>query len=426
MLKIIREIFRPEPKALYLEPYFGCNYKCIFCLHGCGHRIETAVLGPALFERLKPVIDKVTHVHITGLGEPFLNPHLLDYLAYFVKHGKSYYINSNGSLIEDAHIELMMTSRSELSVSLDAGDPETYGRVRRNGNWTRVISTLEKVSRTRGERRSHYPLISLNYHINSLNLASLRKIPGLARQLGVDAVKLSWTVLPRRHADCSVFADRGKAGEIIAGVCTELAHHGIRVANEAVFGERTRGCWSLTQMGFVGANGAVAACCSRWLTIGNINDNRFEDIWNGMPRRTIALSLLNGRPLGVCASCPQIPGAGCGNSEQDFLRPENLDAQILAEKKKSIRRLPSLEGLDETFHLGVAALLGGSHREAADIFASLEAKFPDFFEIKNNLAIAHFYLGDMQKCRNILDAIARIPHNEPLIQSNLNALRMLD
>ena len=98
-MKVISQILRPDPKVLYLEPVFGCNYRCFSCIHGSGRHIGTTQLGPGLFEKLKPLIERVKHIHITGLGEPLLNAHLLDYLTYLREKDKSYYINTNGSLI---------------------------------------------------------------------------------------------------------------------------------------------------------------------------------------------------------------------------------------------------------------------------------------------------------------------------------------
>lgn len=189
-MKIIREIFRPLPRILYLEPFFGCNFKCLFCIHGRGYQTRSAQLDPPTFERLKPLIEHVSHIHMTGLGEPFLNPYLSDYLSYFRAKGKSYYINTNGSLLEESHIDLMTTSPSELSVSLDAGDRETYEKVRCGGVWDRVVSRVKKVSQIRARRGGHHPLLYLSFHINALNLLSLKRVPELARELGIDAVKL--------------------------------------------------------------------------------------------------------------------------------------------------------------------------------------------------------------------------------------------
>jgi MoaA/NifB/PqqE/SkfB family radical SAM enzyme len=413
-MKIIRQIFRPDPKVLYLEPVFGCNYRCFFCIHGSGHPIGTAQLDPALFGKLKPLIEGVEHIHFTGLGEPLLNAHLLDYLAYLRQKDKSYYINTNGSLITGAHADLLTTSRSELSISLDAGDGETYRKMRTGGDWNRVISALKCVSQARAARGSLHPLLYLTFHINALNLMSLQRVPELARELGIDAVKFSWTILPQTHRAHSVFGEQDVVTDIVQRVSAQLRKNGIQVRNGAVFDWHRRGCWNFSEMAFIGANGSVAACCSRWLTIGNLNDNGFQDIWNGMPRRSLALAVLNGRPQGACQDCPQIQGADYARNQEDFLKSKDLEETIRLEKSRCIGKLPCLQGLDTAFGSGVAALLNGNVQGAADIFSALDSRFPDFFEIKNNLAVAHAYLGNLEQCREVLHALIKIPHNEKI------------
>jgi hypothetical protein len=265
-------------------------------------------------------------------------------------------------------------------------------------------------------------LLYLSFHINALNLMSLKCVPELARDLGIDAVKLSWTRLPEPYRAHSIFRHQDNVNDVVHGVCKELSDAGIQVRNEAIFRKHVRGCWNFSEMAFVGANGAVAACCSGWLTMGNVHDNRFQDIWNGTPRRKMALGIVNGSPEPACANCLQIRGADYGQNEEDFLNSADLDPAILIEKTKSIGTLPSLEGLDAAFGFGVAALMEGNFHGAADSFSVLEGKFTDFFEIKNNLAAAHFFLGNIDKCREVLRSIERIPHNQRLIQWNLKFL----
>ena len=421
-MKIIREIFRPKPEILYLEPFFGCNYRCFFCVHGSNDRIKPACLGPCLFERLIPVIETVDHIHLTGLGEPLLNPHLTDYLSYFREKNKSYYINTNGSLIDDGLIRLLTTSRSELSVSLDAGDEETYAKMRTGGDWTKVISRLKQVSQNKAASRSPYPRLYLSFHINALNLMSLKKVPNLARELGIQAVKLSWTRLPDGYRKYSIFKHQELAVVTIRNVAVQLLRNGIHVQNEAILGEHGRGCWSFRPMTFVGADGAIAACCSRWIPIGHLSENSFEDIWNGLFRRKIQLGILNKCPEGMCRHCPQILGVNYAQNETGFFKSRELDAAILAAKAKYIGKLPCLEGLQDAFKCAVATLLRGNPAAAVRIFSALDTRFPNHFEIKNNLAACHLYLGDIRKCRELLQAIQTLPHNEKLIRSNLGSL----
>ncbi|MEJ2641785.1 MAG: radical SAM protein [Desulfosarcinaceae bacterium] len=418
-MKIIRQILRPDPKVLYLEPVFGCNYRCFFCIHGSGPTSPPVHLKPALFEKLKPLIERTAHIHFTGLGEPLLNPHLPDYLAYLRERDKTYYINTNGSWITGTHAHLLTTSRCELSISLDAGDGETYRKMRSGGSWQKVIAGLKRVSQLKKGRGSPTPLLYLSFHVNGLNLMSLPKIPQLGHELGIDAVKLSWTRLPEAYRAHSIFDKQEQVAGILRHVSAQLRNRGIKVQNGAVFDRHLRSCWNFSEMTFIGPNGSVAACCSRWPTIGNLMNNGFRDIWNGMPRRRLALAIINGRPQGVCRNCRQIGGLDYARNRDDFITSGNLEALIRKEKSRRIEKLPCLDGLDTAFDAGVAALLGGGFQKAVDIFSTLDANFHDFFEIKNNLAVAHAHLGNFEQCRAVLKALMKIPHIEKMYPKSI-------
>ena len=84
------------------------------------------------------------------------------------------------------------------------------------------------------------------------------------------------------------------------------------------------------------------------------------------------------------------------------------------EKTKYFEKLPCLKGLDTEFGSGVAALLDGNFQGAANIFSTLDTRFPAFFEIKNNLAVAHAYLENFERCREVLQALTKIPHIEKM------------
>ncbi len=190
MLKVIRNIFRPHPAYLYIEPSFGCNFRCFFCFYQPDQRLKNMLLEPAVFEILKPIVEKVNHVHITGLGEPFLNPNLSEYLQFLREKSKSCYINTNGSLVQDPHVWIMATFPCQLSVSLDACDEETYRKVRHPKNWEKIMITLARIQAVKKALGSPYPHVYAELNINRLNIKSLVKLPALCRETGIEAVRL--------------------------------------------------------------------------------------------------------------------------------------------------------------------------------------------------------------------------------------------
>lgn len=417
MMRIIRSIFRPHPQCLYLEPFFGCNYNCLFCFYQPDQRIENMQLEPAIIETLKPVIETVRHIHITGLGEPFLNPHLLDYLRLFREMNKSYYINTNGSLIRDAHIEVMATSRCQLSFSLDAGDRQTYQQVRHPEKWDAVMATLRRIQAMKSDLGRAYPHVYATVAINRLNLDSLVKLPALCREMGIEAMRFSWTILPETQAQYSLFDHQEAAARIVQRVVKQLNEMGVAVKNSAAFDTHEHSCWDLTGFTFVGANGAVTACPSRWVHLGSLLENSFEDIWNGMPHRKIGFGVVNGKPEASCKTCRLIRPINYRTDEYNFFRQDETNEIFIHEKTKPVTKLPSLEGLDHDFHRGVSAIFNKDIPAGIEMFLQLEKRFPDFYEIKNNLAVAYAYLGNKEKSIELQKRIKQMPHIESLFEN---------
>jgi wyosine [tRNA(Phe)-imidazoG37] synthetase (radical SAM superfamily) len=424
-MKIISRIFRPLPQVLYLEPVFGCNYRCFFCLHGGEHRVEPVQLTPAVFGRIKPIVDQAAHIHLTGLGEPFLNSHIGEFLAYFREKGKKYYVNTNGSLIRDAHIDLLLTSRSELSISLDAADKVTYSRMRYPDNWDKIIRIVKRISDLRFKRSSRFPLLYLAIHINLLNLSSLQYLPELCSDLRIDAVKLSWTILPEIYAVLSPYEELQKASQMIHWAASALRRKGIGIRDEVLFQPHRRECWNLSGMAFIGANGAMAACCNRWLAIGDLAANSFEEIWNGLPHRRIFFGVLNHRPIESCAECRQLQVVDYVASPGAFVKDAGADTAVLAQKRRALEKLPALENLEKQFAAGLEALTGKdtNGERALDIYAELFRRFPDYYEIRNNLAVAYFLKGQPEKSRELLSDIQSIPNNRGIVAYNLDYLK---
>ena len=380
-------------------------------------------LSPVVFERIKPIVDKVSHIHITGLGEPFLNKHIGEYLNYFRDKGKTYYINTNGSLIQETHVNLMLTSACELSISLDAADRQTYQKMRHSDTWEKVIGTIKHISDLRLRQPSRYPLLYLSLHLNRLNLPSLKYLPDLCNDLRIDAVKLSWTILPQTHQHLSPHDELDEASETIRMLAAALRRSGIAIRDEVLFQPHERGCWDLSGLTFIGANAMVAACCNRWLTIGDLTANRFEDIWNGQPHRRIFFGVINRRPEAACQICRQLKIADYRANSGTFLKDARADEALVQEKGRIAQKLPSLENLDNQFASGFNALLNGEIERALEVYAALSRAYPDYYEIRNNLAAAFFFNGQPDKSREMLASLQSLPHNQAIISYNLAYLK---
>lgn len=215
------------------------------------------------------------------------------------------------------------------------------------------------------------------------------------------------------------------ASGMIRSVASALRRKGIGIRDEVLFQPHRRGCWDLAEITFIGADGSVAACCNRWPSVGNLTANSFEEIWNGPLHRRIFFGALNQRPVAVCAGCRQLRIVDYVADPGAFVKVGGADEAVLAQKRQRAEKLPPLGNLEKEFAVGFQTLTSeGKHSDRAlQIFSALAERYPDYYEIRNNLAVAYFLDGRSEKCRALLSGIRSIPHNRGIVEYNLEYLK---
>ena len=84
----------------------------------------------------------------------------------------------------------------------------------------------------------------------------------------------------------------------------------------------------------VGNNGTAKACCVANIPFGNINENSFDEIWNGKAINTLREKFLNNQPDNRCANCINREAGGAKSYRQETLE-KFKDFQIEKDVVKS-------------------------------------------------------------------------------------------
>ena len=124
-----------EPRCLQIETHNYCNAKCVFCPVPKLER-KRGFMSDELF---KKIIDdaaentpNVVHVYPFMNGEPFIDPKLLDRVAYINQKlpKTKVVLFSNCSLLTKELVDKMLTVKvAAIIVSLNAGNPEKYKEI---------------------------------------------------------------------------------------------------------------------------------------------------------------------------------------------------------------------------------------------------------------------------------------------------------
>ncbi|MFY7951736.1 MAG: radical SAM/SPASM domain-containing protein, partial [Armatimonadaceae bacterium] len=186
------EVMAFDPPGVEIELTNRCNLACTQCLRSLGLRpYKLGSLDMPGFTHLLNQFPNVLHLSLNGFGEPLMSPILWDAVRHVgnVRPWCKVLIYTNGMLLGDDMIrEALRSGLTELNVSLDAGTGEVYRKVRRGGNWDRVLGNIRRFLQLRRESGRRFPRMGLNFVMLNDNEGDLPAFIELAADLGVDYV----------------------------------------------------------------------------------------------------------------------------------------------------------------------------------------------------------------------------------------------
>jgi len=293
-------------------------------------------------------------VKLVGRGEPTLHPRLLDMIRLAKDLGCRVGLTTNGSKLEDGlagrlvaltarlqrlrhareitdglaatlealdeesqAIDLMRRGLDELEISMNAASPETYDRIHQGGegNFERVVRGARMLTDAR-RARGRGPHLTLSFVVVRTNFRELGRMVALAGEVGADAAAMREIApfpgaeeLPLIDEDLEEIRpilERARADAARLGLDTNLDHY-----RDQLFGSDPlallagQPCYAGYFFTVILADGTVHPCCQSLRELGDLNDKRFRDVWEGERYRQFRREGLEPRTV-------NIPGARCG------------------------------------------------------------------------------------------------------------------
>ncbi|WP_448623647.1 radical SAM protein [Geodermatophilus sp. URMC 64] len=321
----------PLPRHLQLEVTSACNLSCEMCLVSYRPRIDraTGAFPMELFRRLLDETPSLTRLTLQGLGEPLLQPHLMEMVELAVGRGIEVGFNSNAMLLTRARADrLVALGLDWLHVSLDGATAATHESIRSGADFARTTRNLRGLVEARRTAGSAKPWVRVVFVAMRRNV---RELPLLVRRLG------EWGVDELHVQGLSHdFADTDPAGTY-AGIRAFAAAESLVSADPAevagVF-DRSRaaaeecgvslrlptpdaapaprppgqpGCSWPWDAAYVTSRGTVQPCCMVMgddrVSLGSLADGDLAEIWHGDAYRTFRAALLTDEPPDVCRGC---------------------------------------------------------------------------------------------------------------------------
>lgn len=292
-----KQIFLGYPRTITIEPINICNLYCEFCSS-----------PPALIERpqramslkeFKIIIDnikKATHsLWLFLAGEPFLNKDFVKMIAYANKANLHLTTSTNANLIDrKTSRELLSSGLDRLIISLDAASPKTYQKMRRGGDFEKVIKNIKFLIKEKIRQKKVKPKIELQFLRTKINQSEQEKFIKLAKSLKVNYCIKSLGI-PRWILD--------------EKKCQQIEQKYLPLSGKKRYDEnkrlkRYKNCVN-AKRSVILSDGTICICCydiKGKYKLGNAMKDDFLSLWKSKKYRKIR-KLMAKRALPLCKIC---------------------------------------------------------------------------------------------------------------------------
>jgi len=239
------------PVSLGIDLYGVCNVKppCVYCEWDFNKDLEGEhVDTPFTVDTLRewgPFFDNSVSLVNCSIGEPFMMKNFDDLLDAFGDGGKVLEMTTNGQILTDRNIQKLLGRPIDLYISLDAGTPETYAKLR-NSRFDAILQNMRRLIEAKGGPGG-LPRVHLVFMPMRVNAHELEAFVRICADLQVDrlvlrplnyspAVSLDWNRAGYRfeyQKELLPFEELVRVSGRAAELCRRL---GVHLADQMDFG----------------------------------------------------------------------------------------------------------------------------------------------------------------------------------------------
>jgi MoaA/NifB/PqqE/SkfB family radical SAM enzyme len=173
-------------RLFQVESAIACNLKCVMCpwREMAKNAENRGIMAPAVWQAIRPYLNRVQSVDFTGGGEPLLQPKLAEWIADATKAGCETGFLSNGLLLTEEKLKKILSAGINwICISMDGATAEIYNKIRIGSNFERVCENVADIARL---RTSNIPKTMINFVLMDINAQQMEEMVKLAARLGVD------------------------------------------------------------------------------------------------------------------------------------------------------------------------------------------------------------------------------------------------
>ena len=293
---------RGFPLGISIEPTTSCNLRCPECPSGLrSFTRPTGMLNEKIFsnviDQLAPLLMNLTFYF---QGEPYLNPKFLDMVAY--ASGKNVFTSTSTNahyLTEESAKRTVESGLDRLIISIDGLSQETYQQYRVGGQLNKVLDGTRNILAWKKKLKSRTPHVVFQFLVVKANEKDIPRLYQLAKELGVDEVKLKTAQIYDYKNGSDLIPENPKYSRYQKNV------DGMFTIKNPLHNQ----CWKMWSSCVITWDGKVVPCCfdkDAKHVMGDVGTQSFQEIWTGEPYQSFRQSILRSRSeIEICKNCSE-------------------------------------------------------------------------------------------------------------------------
>jgi len=285
--------------AVSVETVAGCNFQCPGCETGAG--MIGRKPGKMNIEQFKKILSKIPstvfHINLHFQGEPLLHENIAEFVMIARSKNMFVSMSTNAQLLNE-HIatQLINAGLSQIIISIDGYDCESYDKYRKGGNFDTVVSNLRQLSALKKHLKKNKPLIEVQTVVLSHNEYHLKEIEKLAFTSGADIFSMKTAYVTDLSSTPDYFPLQKKYQR----------YHVLPDGGLKSIKQPARFCFRMWSSCVITNNFLVVPCCfdkQGEFTSGNLLSDNFHDVFKGEYKKHLMQQLLKRKPMRICRNC---------------------------------------------------------------------------------------------------------------------------
>jgi MoaA/NifB/PqqE/SkfB family radical SAM enzyme len=284
----------PFPSLVGVEFTNKCNQDCVFCYS----RVEAAEWTLEPLYRVESMLNKGVFVALGGREEFLVHPQWREAIEWLKAREVPYFLVTNGVLMTPEVLQVLNTSTlAHLNVSVNSFTPHIHRALTRRESYPQMMGNIYSLF---GSTRPY--TVSLSTVLTPINYHEAVEFTKTAIELGANGVRL---LQPCKHPSydpepftppidqINLLNAAAQLPEIVSGKVW------LRAFYPATYSKACVAPWSQF---WIDLNGDVRCCCWSPVTVGNIKEQGWEEIWNGEGYKRFKASIEDGSMVN-CVNC---------------------------------------------------------------------------------------------------------------------------